>query len=718
MLQEARDLQNSAVSKLVNVLAQNKKEFTFKAPTGSGKTYMMADFMNRIISANKNVIFIVSTLSKSNLAEQNYESFKNLSENGTFPKLNPFLINSDSSGEGSLFIPTNYNVYVLPRDLYKEKSKLKNEGTFLNFLQVMKGTLFSAVVEALETTNNGDFDKHNHHVFNNQYQNKTLYLIKDECHIATTNLDELNNYFSAIINFSATPKLSWGQTPDVEITNLEAENANLIKKIELGAEDDSLENALEKFEEIKSDYINLLGVNPCLIIQISNKDKAEEELQNNILPSLSNHQELKWVYIAGEEKNCKTNDSGLNKLSVKKWKDYMKGKVSTISVIIFKMVISEGWDIPRACMIYQIRDSKSKQLDEQVMGRVRRNPRLLDFETLGDEAKNLAMTAWIWGIVPDTTGGTKSVKLFKNYNIENEIRVKPTKLQNVVTTKSFNIESYIKNLTDDKIVHPSIFEMYHALLKYDNSIQNMCWNYATDYSKWRLFSENLSGLKSSYDAYMCDYEKSMQVCTEVSFPKNSCFVESEKTLPLDDWVWCRRDNANDFSFDSEAERQWAHILEKIQNESIAKTSNLEFADDSNKFLWGKNFPFNSEIKFEYYLNGIHSSYPDFVMKDKAGRIHIFEVKSINDSNKININKEEYEEKIRALKECYKECSKKTGHIFYLPLMQGSDWKIIKYENGEEDNFSKKEFFDFVKEPSKNSVSYKTKSDFGTMKVAE
>ena len=33
------------------------------------------------------------------------------------------------------------------------------------------------------------------------------------------------------------------------------------------------------------------------------------------------------------------------------------------------MVISEGWDIPRACMLYQIRDSKSKQLDEQVMGR-------------------------------------------------------------------------------------------------------------------------------------------------------------------------------------------------------------------------------------------------------------------------------------------------------------------------------------------------------------
>lgn len=703
MLQEARDLQNNAVSKLIKVLNQNKKEFTFKAPTGSGKTYMMADFMNRIISENQNVIFIVSTLSKSNLAEQNYASFKRLSENGTFPKLNPFLINSDSSGEGSLFIPTDYNVYVLPRDLYKEKSKLKNEGTFLNFLQVMKGDLFST-----KMLNQVQHDRLSHEI----------YLIKDECHIATTNLDELNNYFSAIINFSATPKLSRNQLPDVEITNLEAESAKIIKQIEIGNDEDTLENALEKFEEIKSNYINLLGVNPCLIIQISNKDKADEELQNNIFPSLLNHQELKWVYIAGEEKNCKTNDSGLNKLSVKKWKAYMKGKLSTISVIIFKMVISEGWDIPRACMLYQIRDSKSKQLDEQVMGRVRRNPRLLDFETLSEKAQQLSMTAWIWGIVPKDNGGTKSVNLFANYDIEKAIRIKTTKLQNITATKSFNVDSYIKNLTDNKIAHQNIFEMYHNLLKCDNSIQNICWNYATDYNKWRLFAENLSNIKTSYNTYMCDYEKSMQVCDEVSFPTNSCFVESEKTLPLDDWIWCRRDNANDFSFDSEAERQWAHILEKIQSESIAKTSNLEFSDDVNKFLWGKNFPFNSEIKFEYYLDGIHSSYPDFVMKDKFGRIHIFEVKSINDSSKLNIDKEEYEEKVCALKECYKECSKKTGHIFYLPLMQGSDWKITIYKNGEEKNISKKEFFDFVKEPTKKSVTYDSKSDFGTMKVAE
>lgn len=656
MLQEVKDLQNKAVSQLIQVIKENKKEFTFKAPTGSGKTFMMADFMNRILHVQKDVIFIVSTLSKSNLAEQNYNSFKELAENGTFSEINPFLINSESSGEGRLYIPTDYSVYVLPRDLYKDKSKLKNEGTFLNFLQTMRDTLFS------------------------ESKGKRIILIKDECHIATNNLDELYDYFETVINFSATPKLSRKQNPDVEITNIEAESCNLIKKVELGSEESTLNEALDVFEKVQKDYVNELSVTPCFIIQISNKDKAEEELQNTIFPALNDikHQDLKWVYITGEDKSCKTNDSGIQKLPVSKWKDYMKNKSSTISVIIFKMVISEGWDIPRACMLYQIRDSKSKQLDEQVMGRVRRNPRLLDFEKLSDKAKQLACTAWIWGIIPEDKSTTRQVKLYKDYGIEKEFRIKPTKLQNINDSKALDLENFVKNLKDDKVTHSSIFDLYKNINQSNNDIQSMCYQYSDSYEKWRLFTENLSNIKTTYNEYICDYEKTMFVCEDVSFPYNSCYIGTDDTLNLNDWIWCRKDSETDFSFDSYAEKRWAEELKDIRSSSIQEVKDLT----STKFLWGKNYPFNSEVKFEYYLDGIHSSYPDFVMKDKNGFIHIFEVKSVNVSNKIKLDEKEYKEKIKALENCYKECSKKTGHFFYLPILDNNIWKITRFIDGE------------------------------------
>jgi len=323
MKQEAIDLQQNAVTSLVE-LTSAQDEITFKAPTGSGKTYMMADMMNRILSADKNVIFLVSTLSKGDLATQNYEKFQQYSVKGNFPELKPYLISSEIAGEERLFVPTDYNVYLLPRDLYKKGGRLM-QGAMEGFLRTVTGT---ELIGGLD---------------------KKVYLIKDECHIATNNLDSLSEkFFTKIYNFSATPKLSRGQHPDVEIKNDDAVNAKLIKDIELVDDPDAkVTDAITKFEEIKKDYRNMLGVNPCLIIQISNKDKADAEIAE-IKKELekAEHTDLKWMLIVNNEKQCDTNDTfKAKKLPVSKWKDYAKENSSTIDIIIFKMVITEGWDI-------------------------------------------------------------------------------------------------------------------------------------------------------------------------------------------------------------------------------------------------------------------------------------------------------------------------------------------------------------------------------------
>ena len=196
---------------------------------------------------------------------------------------------------------------------------------------------------------------------------------------------------------------------------------------------------------------------------------------------------------------------------------------------------------------------------------------------------------------------------------------------------------------------------------------------------------------------MKDYDSSMKVCEAVSFPYSSCYNETSQTLTLNDWVWCRKEDNqqfDEFSFDSEAEKKWAEVLKDIRKESIKETNKL--ISDESKFLWGKNFPLNSEIKFEYFADGIHASYPDFVMKDKKGMIHIFEVKSVNKSASQNFNEEEYNTKVRTLQDCYQACSKKTKHIFYLPILDGNTWKITKFENGNKSTIDIRQFKESVK----------------------
>ena len=108
--------------------------------------------------------------------KQNYEKFVEYSDNHSFGNLKPYLITSETSGENRLYIPTDYNVYILPRDLYKDKSKLK-QGALPDFLRAI------TIMKPLGL-------------------GKKIYVIKDECHIATSNLDSLaDDYFERIFNY-------------------------------------------------------------------------------------------------------------------------------------------------------------------------------------------------------------------------------------------------------------------------------------------------------------------------------------------------------------------------------------------------------------------------------------------------------------------------------------------------------------------------------------
>ena len=705
MLAEAIELQEKAVSQLYEKL-NIKDELTFRAPTGSGKTHMMADLMDRVLEKETDVVFLVSSLSKGDLARQNYEKFCQYSADGEFSHIKPYLISSEIAGEERLFIPTAFNVYLLPRDLYKQGGRLM-QGAMESFLQNM------TFAEA--------FGGHG----------KTFYLIKDECHIATNNLDNLSKtYFSKIINFSATPQLKRGQNPDVEISDDEAVQAKLIKHIELGDDSASVADAIEKYESIKESYRNLLGVNPCLIIQISNKDKADFEWNNIILPELnkSEHQDLKWMLIVDDPKKCETNDVfKAKKIPVTKWKDYAKDNAATIDIIIFKMVISEGWDIPRACMLYQIRDTKSKQLDEQVMGRVRRNPRLLDFETLSEEAQQLAMTAWVWGIIPDRGKKVFRVKLWDEpTDITEALQLKTTRLKRLDKKEEFEIGKYLSN--QSKVAsYDNIFELYRKLKKSDREIIEMCYSYSDSIGKWFDFSTHLDGIVAESNKFICDYSQSMEIGKGddgkdliVSFPIESQYTDNGNYVNINDWVWRRCDGKDKFAFDSEAERSWASVIkdlaaEDVDGQKVGKRIQVgktnpragdvtlfgiapEKIETANKYLWGKNYPYNSSIKYEYCLGTIHSSYPDFIMQDRFDRIHLFEVKSVNIANATPaaFDSLKYKLKVEELKKCYKQASLLTGYNFYLPVLKDDEWQITRLQNGVEDTLTEAQFKSYVR----------------------
>lgn len=704
MLDDVKNLQERAISELVQSLSE-KDDVVFKAPTGSGKTFIMARVMDEVISKDDNVVFIVSSLSKANLAQQNYDKFNEYLELGLVQHLNPHLISSETFCESALYIPSVNNVYVLPQALYKAKSKLKGQQAFLKLL--------------LEIKNHG----------------RVLYLIKDESHVATNNLDELKSFFTKIINISATPK----KKPDVEISEQDAVNACLIKRVQYcssadyGDDDFSVDSlqykellkALDYLKECKKDYLEKSNINPCLIIQISNKDLGEKQF--NVIEralGLSEYKDLKWVGYAKDPKVCQTNDQMI-KTSPQKWEKYCKPNDSTIDVIIFKMAITEGWDIPRANMLFQIRDSKSKQLDVQVLGRVRRNPRIMDFEKITDEKeRRLFTTAYVWGI-KDNSSEQKSVDVtlkgsapdgnrIKN-EIQEEIKVKITKLADLNDTQSnFDIDTFLKEKQAPESCK-SIFELYNELTKSSNRIQVECKRYMfssydDEYSKYFGFVNNLSEIKSKVKTILSSDSSSIEVVKnslgkdlEVSLPYNSLYFQNKKYSLQDvKCVWNNGSDMREFTFDSDSEKKWLYKM--LQDFSIKKIS---LDEEKDILLVGKNYLQNSEIKYEYYADGSHFSYPDFVLKDKYDRIFLFEVKSMNISSSLQIDTKVYQEKVEILKDLYSKVSSKVEHYFCLPILNGKSWTVHCYYKGVHYELKEDQFKNVVNDVNFDLSSFKS-----------
>ena len=53
-------------------------------------------------------------------------------------------------------------------------------------------------------------------------------------------------------------------------------------------------------------------------------------------------------------------------------------------------------------------------------------------------------------------------------------------------------------------------------------------------------------------------------------------------------------------------------------------------------------------------------------------------------------------KLNEFKKCYKQASKLTKQIFYLPILKDDEWHITQYLNGQEKNMTETQFKDFIK----------------------
>jgi type III restriction enzyme len=355
--------QEQAVSNLLQraseLLADSEgRKIVFKAPTGSGKTIMMAEFLKQLSSLPSQEEFCVIWAAPRKLHTQSMRKLEN------------YYGDSKALTCSEFFGLANNQI-------------TRNQILFLNWESINRTDENIIVKE-----NESDFYL-DRVIENTKEQGLKIVMVIDESHHHATSetsrgLIELMSP-NLTIEVSATPVLqdadelvnvriddvrAQGMIKKGIILNPDFENSlsgdNVVSSLSHGSDAFVLRQALQKRTALKKEYESVgSSVNPLLLIQLPDRRSAlSDELLKEILVLLSSEFDIsiddKLALYFSENQTPNLANIAMND--------------SPVEVMLFKQAISLGWDCPRAQILVLFRDHKSLTFSIQTVGRIMRMP--------------------------------------------------------------------------------------------------------------------------------------------------------------------------------------------------------------------------------------------------------------------------------------------------------------------------------------------------------
>lgn len=360
------EFQEKAILQLIDLTTGNHKQVTtVKAPTGSGKTIILINYIDEYLSKiSNNTAFIWLCPGKGDLEEQSRQKMIKFAPERKAQTLFDAL-NSGFVKESTTFI--NWELIT------KNGNKAISDGE--------KKNLFDRIAEAHRS--GIDF-----------------IIVSDEEH--SNNTSKAQTIIDAIaakhiVRMSATA-IKNNRYEYIEIDEIDVINAGLITRAlyvneginpgeELSSDYDLLlDLADKKRKEIANRYVSIgKKIRPLVLIQFPN---GQADTINAVETKLK---EMGYTYENGMVSKWMSDDKKDLPLN-------LTDNDATPVFLLMKQAISTGWDCPRAKILVKLREGMSEQFEIQTIGRIRRMPEaqhydddLLDYcyvYTFDDKWKN------------------------------------------------------------------------------------------------------------------------------------------------------------------------------------------------------------------------------------------------------------------------------------------------------------------------------------------
>lgn len=363
-----RPYQSKAVDRLLDetydLLAHDRRrqKLVLKAPTGAGKTVVMAEFLSRLADE---------------LPDRADLPVRQLA----FIWIAPGHLHLQSYGALRQYFIDTRAIHPVQFDDLTENHLRPNELLFLNW-QSISSDKNLLVKENEQQRNLRSL------IAQTKLTGTEVVIVLDEAHLFAEKGNKAQNVLNQLqavveVDVSATPSKSFAKSaPRVEIKRSDVVKAEMIKRgVVLNPDLDAtaqqgdalnivlLKMAIKRRELLAEAYRQEgKSIVPLLLIQLPSDTAKESALDRSVRDTMLAHLESVEgitrengrlaVWLAGE----KTNLPGIERPD------------SPVEVLLFKQAIALGWDCPRAAVLLIFRELKQESFTIQTVGRILRMP--------------------------------------------------------------------------------------------------------------------------------------------------------------------------------------------------------------------------------------------------------------------------------------------------------------------------------------------------------
>ena len=379
-------VQQNAVNELLTAYENRnkKKKAWFKTPIGSGKIFMISEFISRVLkkwaNSERKTIIVFMTVSTAALPKQLATKLKDYQNYHDFKKYKIEFIDAPSRSKTRIydlreFKIENNKIFVFGAASFAKNTLFYENRTldiFLNQLKVLDYNLVFILDESYVS------------VSRTKAVNKELVRTIDQ---------KLDDAAEFILTVTTTPPRT--ATNLIKITDMDLEDGDksllksnmvlnyydFVKEVgkEIAGDAELLDFVIPKFKESQQEYVSLAlsdPIRPALLIPIGNEARRsnheKKQFQNHLQLLEKKLQEHNLTYLVYFRNFMQVRNSIFPDLPATL--EYAAKNDSWIDVIIYKSQLLIGYNIPRANTLVQLRSIGPSYITALDLSKIKRNP--------------------------------------------------------------------------------------------------------------------------------------------------------------------------------------------------------------------------------------------------------------------------------------------------------------------------------------------------------